>query len=510
MELERLSVALRPRNNWEAVDLGLRLAVCNLRALYASWMVVALPVAALIFLVVGGGLGKPAWAAFALWWLKPAFDRIGVHVISHAVFGEAPSVRDTLRALPRLLGATGLLWGLTLGRFSLQRSALLPVDVLEGLKGAAARQRKSLISRRISNAAIWQTLAWLHLETVFWLGFWAMILLMIPKELLPDFNWLDLIRGGELPSWLYWCSYAPLWLASVLLEPLYIAGGFMLYIKRRTDLEAWDIELQLRRLNQRKEASSLFGILASAALALMLGAVMLSPGEAQAATSRDTAIAKAPETLKEVLKQPEFGKDEVDHQLKWHDDWRKSDTKDPSWQFPDWFKDFAKSVGHGLTLVIKSIAALGRIGGWLLIALAVMALAYLISRFRWQKTKRLHIPPAELAGFDIRPQSLPKDIAAHALELLRNNDPRGALSLLFRGSLSRLAHREQVPFTRGDTEGDCLERVRKSAPARSGFFARLLGCWQRLAYAHRVIPPSEIEALCEEWWREFGRGDAHV
>lgn len=510
MELERLSVTLRPRNNWEAVDLGLRLAMCNLRALYASWAAVAIPVAALIFLVIGGWLGQPAWAAFALWWLKPAFDRVGVHVISHAVFGEAPSVRDTLRALPRLMGSTGLLWGLTLGRLSLRRSALLPVDVLEGLRGAAARRRKSLIARRISSAAIWQTLTWLHLETVFWLGCGALILLMIPKELLPEFSLRELVRGRDLPGWLYWSSYAPLWLVSALLEPLYVAGGFMLYIKRRTDLEAWDIELQLRRLNQRKQAGPLVGMLASAALALMLGTIMLTPGEAQAASSRETAMAKAPETLKEVLKQPEFGKDEVTHQLVWHDDWDKAKNKGPSWSLPDWLEKFYAAIGDGLMFILKGIAALGRIGGWLLIALAVMALAYVISRFRWQKTKRLHIPPAELAGFDIRPQSLPKDIAASALELLRNNDPRGALSLLFRGTLSRLAHREQVPFSRGDTEGDCLERVHKGAPARSGFFARLLGCWQRLAYAHRVIPPGEIEALCEEWWREFGRGDAHV
>ena len=37
-------------------------------------------------------------------------------------------------------------------------------------------------------------------------------------------------------------------MALLLIEPLYVAGGFALYLKRRSDLEAWDVEMQLRRL----------------------------------------------------------------------------------------------------------------------------------------------------------------------------------------------------------------------------------------------------------------------
>lgn len=505
MELERLAITLRPRNAWEALDLGLRFAMQNARGLYANWFAVTLPVAALAFACLGFGLGQPAWAVFLLWWLKPAFDRMAVHVLSRAVFGEATELRDTLKALPRLLFSTRLIRNLTIGRFSMCRSILLPIDVLEGLRGKAARQRKALIARRISGAASWQTLAWMHLETVFWLGFWALTAMLIPRELLPDFEWSDLIVGGKLPEWLYWCIYAPLWLASLLLEPLYAAGGFMLYLKRRTDLEAWDVELQFRHLAQAHAATALKAVASVLCGLCLVTLLALDAPPAQASETaelREQASERAPEVLKKVLLQPEFGKDDTDYKLRWRSDNKKSS----GWRPPEWLKGWFEALGDALSTLGDFLALIGRAGGWAMIAVVVILLAWLVSRFGWRAGTRQRAPLAELAGFDIRPQSLPDDIPAAAQALLRAGDTRAALSLLFRGSLSRLAHQEHVPFTRGDTEGDCLTRVREHAPARSAFLARLLGCWQRLAYAHQTIAASEVDSICQEWWREFGRG----
>ena len=41
--------------------------------------------------------------------------------------------------------------------------------------------------------------------------------------------------------------------AVALIEPLYVAGGFALYLNRRTALEGWDLEVQLRRIAQRTD-----------------------------------------------------------------------------------------------------------------------------------------------------------------------------------------------------------------------------------------------------------------
>lgn len=503
MDLERLAVALRPRNSWEALDLGVRFALQNGRSLYASWFAVYLPVAALAFLILGYVLDAPAWAIMLMWWLKPAFDRVAVQVLSRAVFGETTSVRETFAALPRLLWSTGLLRDLSIGRFRLSRSIRLPVDVLEGLKGRAARQRKALIARRIAGAAQWQTLAWLHLETIFWLGFWGLIMMLVPRELWPDIRAWSLFDGDKVPVWFQWLLYTPLWLASVLLEPLYVAGGFMLYIKRRTDLEAWDVELQFRRLAQthaRDLAARLASVVCLVGL-LGLTLVASSPAEAAAAASREAACARAPEVLKKVLAQPEFGAEKTDYKLKWRPQPKKRDDSASS----SWLGNWADALSHWLEMLGNLFAQIGRVGGWILLAIVAVLLIAVLARFGWRPApRRRPPPPAALAGFDIRPQSLPDDIPATARQYLQTGDVRGALSLLFRGALSRLAHQEHVPFSRGDTEGDCLVKVRTHTPARSAFMARLLGCWQGLAYAHRIVGHSEVETLCHEWGLNFG------
>ncbi|MBK9394720.1 MAG: DUF4129 domain-containing protein [Uliginosibacterium sp.] len=508
MDLERLAVALRPRNSWEALDLGVRFAIQNGRALYASWLAVCLPVALLVFLTIGYGMEEPAWAVMVLWWLKPAFDRIAVHVLSRAVFGESTSISETFASLPRLLFKTGLLRNLSIGRFSFSRSIRLPVDVLEGLNGRAARQRKALIARRISGAANWQTLAWLHLETIFWLGFWVLLLMLVPHELLQDFQFSTLFDGDKVPKWFHWPLYTPLWLASVLLEPLYVAGGFMLYIKRRTDLEAWDVELQFRRLAHAHARSVAETAVRVVCIVCLFGMTMgvSPPAQATAAEAREHACARAPEVLEKVLAQPEFGQDKTDFKLKW----RPQAKKQPSSTTPEWLRGWLDALGNGLEVLGNLFALIGRVGGWFLIATVVVLLIALVAKFGWLPAPaRRPPPPSALAGFDIRPQSLPEDIPEAARSLLHAGDVRGALSLLFRGALSRLAHQEHVPFLRGDTEGDCLTRVRAHAPEKSAFMARLLGCWQGLAYAHQAIGGSEVETICHEWGLNFGGRTRH-
>lgn len=511
MELERLSVALRPRNHWEAIDLGVRLGIHHARPLYAAWFAVTLPVLAVLVLIFSLWKGEISWVSPIMWWLKPAFDRVAVHVISHTVFGETPSVRATLRALPGLLWHTRLFAGLTWARFSLSRSLKLPVDVLEGLRGKPARQRKSLLSRRVSSAARWQTLVWLHLEGILWLSLFGLLAMLVPSSMWPegDGMWQRLTQA---PLWLSLLLYLPLLACSLLLEPLYVAGGFMLYIKRRTDLEAWDVELQLRRLARahtaeqaRALASSFVGVL----LCLLIGFSLTGSPPAHAsdnATLREQAVERSAGEITRIMQDPAFGKEEQDRELRWRKT-PKQDKKTEASKLPDSLQNLLNSIFEGLKWIGEAFAMLGRVGGWALILVAVALILYLVSRFGWGGGRgSRYVPPAELAGFDIRPQSLPDDIAGAALHLLGTGDTRAALSLLFRGTLSRLAHQEQVPFTRGDTEGDCLERTRKHAPARSAFLARLLGCWQRLAYAHQSIGAHEVEALCQEWWREFGGG----
>ena len=59
MDLERLSVRLRPRNAWEGIDLGFALARGRARSIYTAWFAVYLPIAAVVFLALND---HPFWA----------------------------------------------------------------------------------------------------------------------------------------------------------------------------------------------------------------------------------------------------------------------------------------------------------------------------------------------------------------------------------------------------------------------------------------------------------------
>ena len=79
-----------------------------------------------------------------------------------------------------------------------------------------------------------------------------------------------------------------------------------------------------------------------------------------------------------------------------------------------------------------------------------------------------------------------------------------ALSLLYRGALVTLLHRDGVELASGDTEEDCLRKSRSHISEGSlAYFARLLDTWQRLAYARREVARTEVETLCSDWRAHF-------
>src|SRR5688572_7145289 len=100
MRVQGLTIALRPRPAWEAVDLGVALVRQQARPIFVSWLLATGVVFVLLnALLVPFGL---AWlAGLLLWWLKPAFDLLPLQLLSRAIMGEQPTVRETLRAWPR-------------------------------------------------------------------------------------------------------------------------------------------------------------------------------------------------------------------------------------------------------------------------------------------------------------------------------------------------------------------------------------------------------------------------
>jgi hypothetical protein len=283
MQLEGLTIALRTRTPWEATDLGIALVRTHAWKIYSAWLLTTLPVFALTN-ALACWIGIPWTAALAMWWLKPVFDRVPLYVISRAVFGHVPPLRETLRA-QRTSGWRALLGWLTWRRFHPGRAMLLPVDMLEGVRGTQRRERVYVLSRAYASPNMMLTLIGVNLEIMLGIALVMFGLMFVPVEFFSEsakIVWQTLIE--EPPRWAQVLANGIGWLATSIVEPFYIGAGFGLYLNRRMQLEAWDIELAFRRM-----AARLAPPLAAAALLLVMLMTIVTPLRAAAPPSAPAA-----------------------------------------------------------------------------------------------------------------------------------------------------------------------------------------------------------------------------
>ncbi|WP_419736742.1 DUF4129 domain-containing protein [Pseudomonas sp. COR18] len=505
MRLTDASVAIRPRSTWEAMDLGILLARQHRGLLMISWAIVTLPVFALLSLLFWE---HPSIALLLFWWLKPAFERLPLHILSRALFGDTPTLKQALQAWPRLLKPQ-LLASLTWRRLSMSRSFTLPVQQLEGLGGEARQQRLRVLLPQASRGAHWLTLIGVHLETVLWIGCMALFYLLLPRQVELDWDWQKVVFAAQFDWW--WLEHLTnLFYALVLIawEPVYVACGFSLYLNRRTVLEAWDIELIFRQLRQR---------LAPAIASLMIGGLLLigSPSPSLAAEppapnsprllQQPLSSQQAHDSITRLLDAPPFRNRETITRWRW--------AQPPEEPHPKAASGWLQSL-----LGLLDSHTFGRLADGLSVLLwgTVFGLtAWLLWRYRdWLQTfvsRRPKPPakprgdaPAQLFGLELGVDSLPEDIAASA-EALWPSQPREAMSLLYRGLLSRLLHDFQLPLKSADTEGQVLARVAQlQQPALQAFSQQLTDHWQNLAYGHHLPPPHLQQQLCNGWRALFG------
>ncbi len=183
MRLDAITAEPRPRNAWEATDLGMAMVRQEFQPVYAAWFAVALPLFLLLHLLCWGNWH---WIPWLMWWFKPLLDRAPLYILSHALFGESPTRRQFWRELPGLLRRQALA-ALTWRRFDLARSFTLPVSQLEGLNGQARRQRLRDLGQPGRGPAVWLTLVCLHVEIALDLALIALVWMLIPDFVTLEF-----------------------------------------------------------------------------------------------------------------------------------------------------------------------------------------------------------------------------------------------------------------------------------------------------------------------------------
>ena len=470
--LERLQIHLRRWSTWEAVDLGFALLREHAASVYGMWLSIYLPCAIALFWL----FHSRAWIALLfMWWLLPFFDRVALQALAKATFGD----QARLRSLPSDFSSSlrhGLLASLLWRRINLHRSFTLPIWQLEGQRGPGFRRRAPILLRRARGGAQLLTVACFLLMLAFSLALLMGALYVAPAGMTKEWarRW---IFPDDGPGFLV---YATPILALAVLEPFYVAGGFALYLNRRVQLEAWDLDLAFRKMAQRLRELLSHG---AASVALVCFVLMGRPLHAQEKLSGITPRAE----LHEVLKAPEFQTWSQEKKLHWK------------------FKPMEPKAQKPFSLPEGSMKAIGYLLKGIVILAAALGIFWFLWRFAFSRGKgeSAHQPdalPEDLFGLDVRPGSLPKDVGGAALALWQQGQRREALSLLYRGALARLIHARGMEVSKGSTEGDCLRVALPLLAAEpGGYFRNLTLAWQRQAYAH--LEPSSGEQLCLDWAR---------
>jgi len=544
VRIDHLDVALRARSGWEAMELGTALARRHARAVWGSWLLASAPLFVL-FNALAWWLDGFAWASLAMWWCKPLFERAPLYVLSRGIFGETVGARAALAA-QRHWGGTGF-WGyLGWRRFSLLRSLCLPVNLLEGNAPAQRGPRRRAVAAGAAGPAILLALICLGFELVLVLGAIAAVFMFIPLELLPD-SWRAAwaMISVETPPWADLLLNLLSWLAAALIGPFYVGAGFGLYLNRRTQMEAWDVEIALRRLRERL-------LPAASTLALLLClALPLAPAHAQDADA-DTAHQVADEARAagqtdadeddgeddgeeaNAANDPAnaaagiFGEQPVDtagfrqavnrayedplqRPVRQVTEWKPIDdtTAEKKAEKKDTRDDKAGQKHGERNRGLKLLARVAEWGLWALLGVVVLVLL-LTARLWWpwlrgagRRTPK-DAPRVQEEAVEL-PVVLPPDVATQAGLLWDQGRPRQALALLYRASVRTLVERTGNALPPGATEAQCLRASRRMPQqADRDLFARIVRMWQYAAYGGRLPTRDEFDGLAATLRQQFG------
>ena len=469
MRLDTVTAEIRPRTDWEAMDLGFAMVRRDFwRSITVWWLALGIPTA----IAAVALWDHPLLLLILFWWLKPAGSRMVLFGLSRHLFGEEPSWRAIWREIPRAW-TRRFFYRFVWARFSPWMPVTLAVEDLEGLRGKAYRQRCGQVVRRGEGVIMWlyfiadTAAAWIGL------GILALVMMFIPDG--QDAAWQQAIESWdsdfpmEIPLLITRTVVACVMLGISLTDVFVTGAGFGVYINNRTWIEGWDVELAFKRLALR---------LGKVAV-VVLSFFMIYPA-AHGGEARDPA-----KVIQEV---------KADEAFKVH---TVTDRVPKS-----------KKSSSPTVLPLDVLVVLTHVFTVCVIVLLVGVVAWVVWRNR--HVFRLHgsgvtaDQPARTArvvmGMEVSPDTLPADVPGTVWALWQVGRHQEALGLLYRGSISRVMEVGRVEIQESDTEGDCLRRVMLAGAAvHPDYFQGITLAWIRMAYAGVSPADAEVRLLCGQW-----------
>lgn len=485
MNQNNMPLVLRMRSSWESADSGILLLRQFFRPIYLFF----LPT----FLLAGISFrflftGENLWMAyFTIWWLKPLWDRLILFPLSRLFFNPDTRLRS-LRKGMFLFAWKDLLRDLTFTRLSLFRSYRLPMNLLEGLKGQKRKKRVHMLSGEWKGSSAILTMAGLFLEATIMAGeiffFYSFVSLLFPF----------LLDGLSFSTfWVEPVLYSLFLLHIAIVEPLYVAGGFALYINRRILTEGWDLEIKFRQFSAQA-ASKMAGPLMAL---VFVASVFFFPPEAAAEPLKYERSAPVSE-LETILSDPSFGKMEKRVGIRLKDNIEKKEEEDPQRNNMSSFGEIGKLLG----------VIFGNFLKYTLLALFLGFLIYLIYRNRhiflrmWNINSTASLKTIGVAE-DERMEPEPSNRLADARQLYSQGNKREAWASLYKAMVGTWEEKFQIYLGKDRTEGECLRIVKKNLPSQPSArhfydsFKKVVEYWLTFAYGHR-IPLDETFWACLE------------
>jgi hypothetical protein len=475
-------LVLRRRCGWEACDSGLLLWRRNFRPLLFFPCVSILALAAALRFFSDAPLSV---AYLVLWWLKPLWDRLILHVVSVRFFEPEASLRRLVPGLRRTLprGLPGdLLWR----RFSPWRAARLAVRVLETPPAKNAKQNSRRVYRQRISSLAGGGLGFCGFLTIFCSGLEYIILggetvfcFIMWQMFGPPLSMQFVLETIELFEPVFLAMYA---VNLALLEGLYVCMGFGLYIRSRVELEGWDIQLLLRKA----ASSAAAGAAKNSAFRILIAAVVLCLFFTTEAFPQDRNLpgetAAPMEKLEEVFASPEFGHWRETRGIRLKQDTEHQETRDESIDFSK-LETWGKPVRELLARILRFV----------LIAALVVFAVFAVYRLARMKKDRAAGKTGKFYGGASAFSEDPRELLRGARKLYGQGNIREAWALCFHSARAAYGTSKGLVFPPGATQYECLSLVRKAGGDISEGFTRLVRDWVYYAYAGRLPAEGAFE-----------------
>lgn len=238
MNLDKLTVNVKPLAAYQAMDLGLAVARAWYGELWWLWwrynaklLLVVLIVSGILYYWITQNEWKVFWCLCLIWWCKPFFEKPLVIYLSQKLFDadyHIEHVTHSAKAMPSLSF-------MLLRRPAFKRVMLMPIYLLEGQLGKNVRTRLQVLTRKQDNAIVLHSMVFFVAEMILW----AVGLDVLRWLLGMDTSTNVWQQGSFLAIITGVISVVGYLLAVSVIAPFFVASGFMMYLCKRSLLEGW-------------------------------------------------------------------------------------------------------------------------------------------------------------------------------------------------------------------------------------------------------------------------------